>query len=283
MSGAIYYLEQDLNQTPAPGSPCSGQASPVTCATAVAGLNGLPPDNNPTNLAVTSNSAGGFAGGPFVTVSVINPHPPNVIAKLLGITPSTHATATASLVGPGQANGNVVPIGININAANQWKSGDQLTLLFDKANTTNGNFFTLLKNNFCDQNGAPGLKSCIANGSCGPVADPNCAATVGSVIFKDDGSNWNGGNDPTQCDTNGNHSCQAWFANLPRTLYVPVYNNTTGDTLVGFAMVTAQACTSPPGQNNAQYICLTFLGKQVPVSSGPPGQFFGTGNAALTS
>jgi hypothetical protein len=278
MSGAIYYLEQDINQPPAPTSPCSGQANAVACATMVAGLNNLP---SGSNLTVTSSATGGFDGGPSVTVSVVNPNPPNIIAKLIGITPSTHATASASIVGPGQESGDVVPMGINIDAAKNWAGGSQQALDFDKSYANgDGNFFTLLKNNFgC--NGAKGLKDCISSG-CG-----SCTATLGDTLNKDDGNNWDPGGGTTCSKSGGERACSGWFENIGKTFLIPVYSNEppNPDTILGFVSVTAQTCSGANAGDagDSNYICFTFNNLVTSVSAGPPGGFFGIGNAALTA
>jgi hypothetical protein len=231
-----------------------------------------------------------------VTVTAVNHNPPNVIARLIGVTPSTHATATASLVGPGQEQGNVIPIGVNIDAADNWASGTQQAVSFDPAvSNTDGQLFTLLKNNFC-KNGLPGEDSCIQNGGCG--TGPQCGpVNSGDQISKDNGNNWDGnGQAGGTCPTNGNDACQAWL-NLVHQyqldptkdpILVPIYAYTgspASGTVVGFGVLTPQTCSGANAAlaTNADYICFTFQKLITAIGSGPPSAFFGTGNAALTS
>jgi hypothetical protein len=225
----------------------------VACAQHVASLNNLP-------LAAGSPSApagGGWDGNPAIEVDALDTHPPNAFASnLLGLHPSTHATAVATLVGPGLGE-DFIPIAVNQTAASGWSSGAALDLTFDQGYTDNGDFFTLLKNNLgC--NGVSGLKQCIEHG-CG------CTVSVGYQIRKDNGNNW--GNVWTD-----------WRDKIVGTnVYVPVYDNSRPPaTIVGFAYARAEAGTT---DND---IHLTFITKLLGPGSGPPGKFFGSGNAVLS-
>jgi hypothetical protein len=239
VSGAEFYVAGSHEPST---SPCLGQTSAVACAQHVATLNHIPLNGTP-QLVTTNGNTG-------IKVNARDTSPINFIARTVGVNPTITATSTASAIAPGSA-GNIVPIAVDTDAANQWQAGTQLTLTFDR--TTGGNGFVLARNWGCQ--GTSHAAGCITDG-CG------CTANVGDTLVQNPANTWQ------------NHQIQdAWGTLVGTTVLAAVYDANLN--IVGFASFIVGSVYDDTT------ITLTFTGKVVPSTSGS-GQFFGTASISIT-